>query len=762
MKKLLFVFLLISFSLISSAAQDSPALSAAWQVTKYDIAATLPTQPTDRNLTAKATINLKNVGRGAGTVVTFRINSAAEVIDAQVNSTSASFRKTTNDKLGELQRFTVSLPNSVQPNGALVATISYRLPVIENNGLTTISSIGSQFLPFAVWYPTPNNIYSPRGADYAPFRLQVSGLSGETIVSSGKASGTTFEQNLFAQPFFVSGSWDVIENANNVSIYLPKGAGADERKRAEELISFVNSTKSFASSLLGNIPDTPFRIVAVQRGAGFTDGGTMLLDYAAFRRQKIDAASAMAIAEAVIKVWLGNATAIRGDGYGVIKEGLTRFIATQFIEKQFGREIADVERLRQRISYVAVAKREDEPPLILNSPSFQTYFASVPNKGAMIWRLIGREIGEEKLFSVIRAELQNTTNDGLTLPLLREKLVSAGGDKLKNTLNHGFDQITDTDLLAGLPQLRGSSETVAALRNTGSLPVTVNVSATTDKSETLFATVIIAGKDFGEAVFKTNAKIVRIEIDPDKHYPQTDYANDFAPREITENDWSAVLATAYNRQDFQRGETIARKMLAIKPLFDDVRVWLGRILIEQNRFDEAEKEFNTVLNGKLLTAKSLAWANVGLGEIAVRRNQNSNAAQFFDFAVRADAEYASNIAARQGRLKTESAMRIDDSAKTFFAAFDKAVLAARKTEVENYVLAGELTSFTNRLVANQPEQWQTKVLRTEVLDANRIAVEINLTAKLLNKELTDGTALFNLVKTSAGWKLFAVDLFEVR
>lgn len=754
----LLIILLIGLFLSNVRAQES----AAWQVLKYDISVTLSSSGIDRNITAKTVINLKNVGRGAGTTATFRINSKAEVTAAQVGETTATFRKTVADKLGELQRFTVNLPVAVQPDGTVGVAISYRLPVSENTGLSEISTLGSQFLPLSLWYPTPNNPYNPRGGDYAPFKLQITAANGETIVSSGKVNGSVYEQTLNAQPFFVSGSWDLVEGANNISVYLPKGASSAERKHAEELISLANDAKNFTTNLLGNIsPDVPVRLIAVQRGAGFSDAGTILLDYAAFSRQKIDESTALSIAESITKIWLGNAVALRGEGYGVIKEGLTRFVATQFIEHQFGKDAADIARLRQRISYVAVAKRDDEPPLVFSSPSFQTYFASVPNKGAMIWRLVWRELGEDKFFSIIRFQLQSKKADGLSLPQLREAFVAPGDDKIKAILAYGFDQVTDTDLLVGLPVVRGT-ETITALRNTGTFPVSVNVVATTDKNEKINSVATVAEKNFGEAVFKTSAKIVNVEIDPDKFYPQTDYSNDFAPREITNNDLSAAIAVSFNQQDFAKTEITARKVLRIEPHFDDAMVWLGRALLEQNHLDEAEKEFKESLAEKLPTGRTLAWANIGLGEIALKRNQNVEAVKFFDIAVKANAEYASNLAARQERLKAETAPVSNEAAKTFFAAFDKAVLSARKSEVENYILPGELISFVNRLTANQPEQWQTNVLRAELVDANRMAVEVTLNAKLLNKETSSGTALFVLAKTAEGWKLAGVDLFEMR
>jgi tetratricopeptide (TPR) repeat protein len=328
-------------------------------------------------------------------------------------------------------------------------------------------------------------------------------------------------------------------------------------------------------------------------------------------------------------------------------------------------------------------------------------------------------------------------------------------------LDFGFDKLTDTDLLIGLPQSKGS-ETSVALRNQGSLPVSVNVVALTDKGERLSAAANIAEKNFGEALFKTPAKIVRVEIDPEKLYPQIDYSNDIAPREFTENDLLAEIIRAFNRQEFSKAESAARKILQNFRHLDEARTWLGRSLVEQNKLEEAEREFNAALNEKLPTAKTLAWANIGLGEIALRRNQNAQAAIFFNNAVKADAEYGSNLAARNGRIKAENAPSIDEAAKSFFANFDKAVLSRQKAQVDNLLVSGELKRFSNGITGNQPEQWETRILRTEFLDANHLAVDAGLTAKIINREQQSGTALFILARSGNGWKLAQVDLFEVR
>src|SRR6185369_10887560 len=95
--------------------------------------------------------------------------------------------------------------------------------------------------------------------------------------------------------------------------------------------------------------------------------------------------------------------------------------------------------------------------------------------------------------------------------------------------------------MVGLPQQRGG-DWVSALRNLGSIDVTVTVAATTDKGEQLTTEATVPAKNFGEAVFKTPAKIVRVEVDPDKLYPQLYYGNDAFPRG---KDLSQALNEAY-------------------------------------------------------------------------------------------------------------------------------------------------------------------------------------------------------------------------
>ena len=739
-----FALLFLTFA-FSAYAQNDGRTVVAWQVNKYEITAS----PADGFLTAKATLNLQNVGNGAGSRLTLRINDKAQVSGVMVNGTPGSFTKG-EEKISAnraLQRVIVSMP-SVQPGGNVTVTVDYRLKVEENSGINSISPAGAQFLPLAFWYPTPNSFYAPRGADFAPFRLTVNS-SAETVVASGTQNGTTFEQKLNGQPFFIAGSWDTIES-KGVTVYLPKGAGETERQRAAELADLAVEAKTFIASLLGSVSETPTRIVAVRRGSGFSDSGTILLDYGAFRRQKVDSQSAMTIAEAMAKLWLGNAIQVRGESYGVIREGLARYVATLFIEKQFGKEIADVERLRQRTSYAAVARRD--APLTQTAPIDDYYFALTGNKGAMIWRLLARDLGQREFFSIVRTQAKSGS---LTLADLRTAFSAQ-----KEFLDYLLTQPSEMNLLVGLPRVEGA-DTKLALRNLGGIDATVNIAAFTDKGERLVTTVTIPATNFGEAVFKTNAKITKAEIDPEKFYPQVDFSDDIAPREFTDSDHLLVIKRSFDKQDFAAAEKYARAALQAYPHFDDARIWLGRALAAQNKNAEAEKEFRAVLEEKLPSARSLAWANLGLGEIALKQNQGANAARFFEEAIRADAEYGATLAARVGRNKAGATASIDETVKAFFAQFDKAAASNRKADLDALIVSGEMPKFSSG-VAGQTQEWKSTVLHIDKIDVNYVLAEVQLNIKMLNRNPESGTAVFLLTKVGNGWKLSGVEIFEVR
>ncbi len=759
----LFVCLIsvIGYDQIGFAQDDA---RAAWQATKFDI--TVASPGSDRALTVRAVISVHNIGRGTGTTLSLRINPKAEIKSVSVGTANANYQSRPESR-GNAQRLTITLPNSVPADESVTATVDYRLPVAENTGLASVSPIGSQFLPQSMWYPIANNAFAVRGADYTPFRLTITGggaLSSGVDKSAG--GNSVFEQTLNGQPFFVGGTWDRVDGeaaAKGISACLPKGATADEQKQAAALIALTNDARTFYASMFGATPDVPLRLISVTRGGGFDDGGTILLGEGSFRRKKIDAMTAMSVAEAVAHLWIGADAPVRGEGHGVVREGLARFLATLFIEKEFGVEAAESERARQRVAYSAIAKRD--APLSRTTPIDPTYFNSVANKGAIVWRLADHLVGRDAFVAALRTVLAKAKTDaeGFSLDRVRAVLAERGSTSFKAALDQEFDQLTDMDLLAGLPRQEGGQWT-AALRNLGSMEAVVNVTGITNSGQQVSAMVTIPPHDFGQAVLKTAAAIVRVEVDPEKYYPQLDYANDVAPRvpEVAES--LAEANRLYGAQEFAKSESLARQLLAVSAQLQEARIVLGRALLAQNKNDEAEKEFKQLLNERLPTPAALAWASIGLGEVALRRGQAAEASRNFTDAIRADAEYAATLNARAERIRAESsgaAPPIDEAARNFINQLDAAIRSGRQAEIMPMISSGELAKFVQQIVGTQPEAWQTRVLRTEALDANRIAVDVALNTKQLGVEHS-GTAVFILARVNGSLKLNAIELFEVK
>jgi tetratricopeptide (TPR) repeat protein len=382
----------------------------------------------------------------------------------------------------------------------------------------------------------------------------------------------------------------------------------------------------------------------------------------------------------------------------------------------------------------------------------------------MFWRLIERRLGRDVFAGVLRAALDAGKKDqnGLTLAGLRAALTARGGDPLKALMDQQLDQVVDTDLMVGLPQQRGA-DWVSALRNIGSIDVTVTVAATTDRGERVLAEATVPAKNFGEAVFKTASRVVRVEVDPDKLYPQLDYGNDAVPRSKDLPEALNEASLQLGAQDFPKAEATARAMMAAAPRFQEARILLARALLGQGKLEEAETLFRASLEEPLPFAATLAWANIGLGEISLKRGQAAEAAKRFGEAVAASRDYPSSLAARAARIRAETAANnappVDEAARAFITQFSQAVISNKKADLESRVVSGELVRFVNASIGT--ELWETRVLRTEQLNANLIAADVYIKASKLGKA-GEGTAVMLLARTPAGLKVSGIELFEVR
>jgi tetratricopeptide (TPR) repeat protein len=369
-----------------------------------------------------------------------------------------------------------------------------------------------------------------------------------------------------------------------------------------------------------------------------------------------------------------------------------------------------------------------------------------------VWRQLQRKAGAQAFKSKIAGALEDGT---VSLEELRSSF-----PEHKAFLDHSLDQPTDVNLLVGLPQVAGG-DTKVALRNTGSVDATVEVSALLDNGERMSASTTIRPRDFGEVIFKTPVKVRRVEVDAEKLFPQTDFSDDVAPREFTDSDPLVAVKRSYDKQEFAAAEKAARLALGQYPRFDDVRILLARSLLAQNKLAEAEREFRNVLEERLPTARSIGWAYVGLADVAQRQGQNENAVRFATNAIRGEAEYGAALLARSIRNRAAPRSAADASITAFFDQWDKAAAANQKAQLDALVVPGEATRFSSG-VAGQTAQWKTDVLGVDMIDPRVALVEADLSIKLLNREPESGKAVFRLVRSGTSWKILSVDVFEVR
>ncbi|MFM8440368.1 MAG: tetratricopeptide repeat protein, partial [Acidobacteriota bacterium] len=515
------------------------------------------------------------------------------------------------------------------------------------------------------------------------------------------------------------------------------------------IAALASEAQKYFSSLMGPDGVTPLKIVAVRRGGGFSGGGVVLLDEGVFRRPKTDSQTAVVLSDAVAKIWLGNAARVSGDGYGVIREGLPRFLATEFIESRFGKDVADIERLRQRVAYGTVSRRDGTVTQI--SPLDDFYFTSMTNKGATIWRKLALDVGRDRLFKVLRSKIESGTVD---LSGIRDAL-----PEQKPFLDYAFDQVTDGNFLIGIPRREGNVSKVA-LRNTGPLAQTVKVAARTEAGETLSAFTTVEPKSFSEVVFESTSPVVVAEVDPEKLQLQADYSDDVAPRQFSENDLVLLVKSSFDKQDFAAAERDARAVLAAFPRFDDVRVLLARTLLAAGRTNEAEAQYRILQDEKLPSSRTIAWTYAGLGDIANQNSKPADASANYIDAILADADLGATIAARRGSAKLTSKIP-DASLKEFFGRFDRAVLSNNKAEVDALILSGEMVRFSKG-IAGQAQEWTSTILQTIELSSEYVSVEIGLAIRLLNKNSESGSAVMRLVKIDGSWKILSIDSFEVR
>ncbi len=797
MKSFLFVLLLV-------LTFPAVALAQEFEIKKYDLNARV--DAASHTLNVEARLELYNLSARdlldklllAGDDkprLTFFLNPKATASKMQVNGADVPF-KSSEDARNNLVRVSTDITSAIASVREFNVTLSYSISAVDRGQHLRISAGETLVLPPSFWFPVVHTPFGEHGADTAPFTLNVTPPAGHKVISSGiRKSDTSFEQSLAALPFFITGEFDLTTRGTGsapVEVWAQPGTGEIGKRQIDALATEAERISAFCAKYFNQPPSAPFRIVTIAgfgltavagegvsqaRDSNYASTGILLLDDHFLRRDVLDVGTIELLAGTIAKAWIDGKVLLRGRGSGFLRDAFPIYLAAQYLGERNGPAEREAAFEGYRRAYAPLARGSDAPLLSINSLD-RNYTTSMYSKGSLAWRLLEKQIGRESLDQLVRSMLDRQRVDVLSLIEWRAPLCSVArcanvkamllADPSKRAaINDLFSQwietVTIPDFAIGQPQktAAGWESTVV---NFGTGDFTILVVATNEKGEKLEQRVAVKGGEYGAVTFAGANQIATIEADPEKIFIQKDYANDVFPRRVSASDLFGQANQAFSKNDFATAEAKMREAVRSNPGSSSLEAFLGRVLLAQNKNDEAARIFDQVLKGKLITLQAYTWAHLGLGTLLTAQKKPADAAAHFRLAAAADLDAATTVAARNGALAAEreaGTISIAEDVKAFLRQFDAAVLQGGADSVNPLVDMGNLRRFAQSLVVRKPNSWTSEALRTETWDANRIAVDVALKVRVDNRDHT-GRAVYVLRRAQGKLLLAEVPAFDVK
>jgi hypothetical protein len=780
MKKLL-------FSLASVLLLSSASFAQELEIKKYDVSAQI-------NLNAHAVevksrlrlINLSTKDLPDKLLLsddkprlTFFLNLKAKISEMTVNGAAVT-PKTVEDPRANVLRVSTEITSGIAAAPEFEVELTYTIPSPERNSALHISAGETFVLPGSFWVPTTHTPYADHGADTASFTLTVTAPPGMKVVSSGvRKSATSFNQLLAAQPFFIMGDYEVVTNggdAPTVEVYTPRGLDELGQRQARRLADEAARILAFHAKYFGAPMSAPFRVISTQaRDLAFSTTEAVTLDDSFFRRDTLDLGTIELLAAAAAREWIDGRVLLRGRGAGMLRDALPVYFAAQYLGDRFGQAQREAAFERYRRSYGPLARGADAP-LLTQSQLDRTYTASIYNKGALVWRMIEKRLGRPAFDGFIHQALDLRRVNVLTLTDWKAPLcgllscvsvksaLSQGAQR--NAINEIFAQWIETvvlpDFAIGQPQTTAAG-VESALANFGSGEFTIEVVATTEAGKELRQTVTVKSGEISAFTFPAGTRIATIQVDPEKIYLQLDYTNDAFPRRASSEVLYGQASLAFGQGDFVAAEAKTREALSAEPQAPTLQALLGRALLGQHKREEAARVFNEALKSEPLPLQAFGWSHLGLGELALQHNAFAEAGTHFRFAAAAELDTVTTLAARDGAARAEhsvGAIKVPEEVRAFLQQLDAAVLQG-SSAVMPLIEPGNLKRFALSFVAIKPASWSTEVMRLEVWDANRLAVDVNIKVKREGRDYA-GRALYVLNRVTGKLILSEMPIFDVK
>ncbi|HZS05455.1 MAG TPA: hypothetical protein VFD58_11515 [Blastocatellia bacterium] len=765
-------------------------------------------------LNSKAKLSAATLGGAAAQFTSGPDRTGLQVISANITSAVAA-----------LPEFDVEFTYTIPLNEKLTAgqgTDSARTPGLLVTGLECLALPTSFWVPVK---HTPYVEHGADTAPFtlavtAPAGLKV--VSSGTRTGDGTFDQRDAGQPFFIAgdyEVFASGGepGSSLPSAPKVEVYAPRGLDEAGKQQAQRVAAEAARMIDFYTKYFGGPQGGTFRIVSsqlreretamtgelVSRGLNFTAPGLVTVSDSLFRRTVIDLGTIELLASAAARQWIDGRVLLRGRGAGLLRDALPVYLTAQYLGARFGDAQREDAFERYRRAYTPVARGGDAP-LLAQSLLDRGYTTSMYNKGALVWRLIEKRVGKQAFDNLIRQSLERQRVDVLSVVEWRSPLcgVSRCGNLkaglLSTPAQPGVDRQAINDLFAqwiegdALPDFRvgqpqpGAAGIESTVANFGTGDFAVEIVATTAQGQRLKQTVMVKSGEFPVATFPAGTQIKVIEVDPDRVYIQKDYSNDSWPPRPSDADlysqaaralgnYEAIKSTEKDKlpeqlrkltpeQELVTAEAKAREAVAADPDSPTLQALLGRILLAAKKNEEAARAFAAALKSEPVPIQAYAWSQLGSGELAMQQNKSDEAARRFREAAATDLDKDTILAARNGSLRAEraaGAVKLPEDVKGFLQRFDAAILQGSTDAVAPLVEQGTLRRFARSVAVTKPSAWVTEPLRTETLDANRIAVDVRLKVQDKGKEYS-GTALYVLSRAGGKLLLNEVPIFDVK
>ncbi len=811
-------------SLWLGAGAASAQEFADFGLIRSDIRVTL--RPADYSADVMATLELTNIAKQAeARTLTLRLTKAAKVtaftIDGRALPTDE--KKQPGGDTG-IAAYVGELSPPLAPGGKVTAKLVYSLTFRESANYAAITPGDSLLLPEAGWTPFIHLPQSSHGPDTAPYVLTVAKPADSEVWSSGVrqeiGGNVAFTSTLAGEPWLavqpygapVSRQFTTAAGETAViNVYGARGLPEESARQAARIAEEVERILAFYEALWGAYPASEFRVLTTPRrlvadrrspelrGRDFdTDRaiqhvapGAVVIPTAALLRPALDAETIEWLTAALAQAWLGGKTRLRGRGWGALADALPAYLAGQYVKQQYGAAAErDFWRRRSfahgRLANIRVSQqgfeRGIDSILILQHPAFPDYYASVPTKGALVFRLLERLVGRDALLEAVAATV-NDAGGTATYDAFRARLVGTPPDARRASFfKQWFEELSEPDFVIGIPLKREDGPGWrCALRNLGTGDALLPVVAVTDKGEKLATSVEVPSKGYASAVFETSANIVEVELDPEKIYPQVRFSYDRNSKQFDNDarperrhafgltlDAAATLArrlkageTEAERQS--EAETLLREAIAREPDFALARAYLARALAAQGKLDAAREAIAAVRRADPPSRYPLALTLLTEGDLAAAAKEHDKARAAYKAAFEMEAGPALDELARRGLLASESAagqsFPPDDEARAFLSTMDKAIRAGTSKALEECFIRPDTSKFFLGIVVSKPESWTTQAFRMERLDAQRVALDVNVAVVSATKEEQAGTGLLTLRRVGGKWMVERLDQF---